>query len=264
MSLKNKKVAICGTRRVQEAVEGIERLGGMPFVENWVRMTFLTFEEVFEGLKNAIEEEPELFYFTTGEGLKVLFETAEKGKLFNELSSFLERGEVFVRGYKARAEMIHHGFKNFRSVENTEALIKALEDTPLAGKKLLVQMYGKEMPQLEEFLKERSARMLKIWVYKYEVLQESLDAFIKRLLRGFYGAVLFTSAYQVEYLFERAKELNLSKKLCKALNKDTIAIAVGQKTARSLFERGVLRVLYPEKERLTLAIKELERIFSHG
>ena len=83
-------------------------------------------------------------------------------------------------------------------------------------------------------------------------------------MEGHYHAVLFTSAYQVEYIFERAKERKVAKELSKALNRNVIACAVGKTTAEKLFHKGVSRVFYPEKERLSFALDELERAFENG
>lgn len=252
------------TRRTDEAVEGVKKIGGIPYVEDWVRMSFLPYENILENIKKALAEGPNLFYFTTGEGLRAIFETSQKDGLLEELTSYFKKGLVFVRGYKARAVMLKYGFKDFKNVESTEVFIKALEKTHLKNSSVFVQMYGEEPPELEGFLKERGAKMLKVWVYKYEVDKERLDAFISKLLERFFSAVLFTSAYQVEYLFKRAKEKGLNRELSKCLNREVITVAVGHKTAKRLFEEGVLRVYYPERERLVLAIKELERAFRDG
>ena len=42
---------------------------------------------------------------------------------------------------------------------------------------------------------------------------ERMDAFIEKLLNGFYDGVLFASAFQVRWLFARAKVRGLNKEL---------------------------------------------------
>ena len=93
---------------------------------------------------------------------------------------------------------------------------------------------------------------------------ERMDAFIEKLLNGFYVGVLFTSAFQVRWLFARAKERDLNKELSKTMSKELTTVSVGRTTAKALFENGVIRVFIPERERLSLAIKELIKAFEDG
>ncbi|MFN3978471.1 uroporphyrinogen-III synthase [Sulfurihydrogenibium azorense] len=264
MQLKDKRIALCITRRVEKAIESIVKLGGKPYVEDVVKIVALPDEVIKENIKNALFEAPEIFYFTTGEGTDILLKKSKEIGLYEPLLSLMEKGKVFARGYKVRARLINYGFKNFQSVESTRAFMNMLKDIEISNTKILVQMYGEEMHELEEFLNNKGAKMLKLWLYKYEIDTERLDAFIRKILKGFYHAVLFISAYQLEYIFKRAKEKNLGKELSNSLNNKVFTIAVGRKTAEKLFENGVLRVYYPEKERLTYALRELEKAFKNG
>lgn len=264
MRLKDKRIALCATRRIEDAIEGIVKLGGKPYVEDVIKLTILPEEEIGENIKRALEEEPELFYFTTGEGTDLVLRVSEKIGLYKALMDLMRKGKVFARGYKVRGKLISYGFKEFQSVESTKAFIGLLKGMDIQEVKVFVQMYGEELQEFETFLSTKGAKMLKVWVYRYEPDLERLDAFIDRLLEGFYQAVLFTSAYQIDYLFKRAKEKNLGKALSGSLNGKVITVAVGRKTAERLFENGVIRVYYPEKERLAYALRELEMAFEDG
>jgi len=264
MVLKNKRIAVCATRRAESVIERVVRLGGKAYLEDAVKMVYLPEDLILNNIKRAIEEEPEIFYFTTGDGVEVIMEKIKEGGIYELFMNLMSKGKVFARGYKVRGKLISYGFKNFQSVESTKGFINVLKSVEIAGRKVFVQMYGQDMPELESFLEKANARMLKVWIYRYETDTEKLDAFIDKLLEGFYHAVLFTSAYQVEYIFERAKERKVAKELRKALNRKVIACAVGKTTAEKLFHRGVLRVFYPEKERLSFALDELERAFENG
>lgn len=264
MTLKDKRIAVCATRRVEDVIDSIAKLGGKPYVEDVVKLTLLPEEEVEESVRSAIKESPEVFYLTTGEGTDLLLRISQKMGIYKTLMALMERGMVFARGYKVRGKLISYGFKNFQSIGSTEAFMNLLRNASLKGTKIFVQMYGEDMQELELFLNSKGAKMLKVWLYKYDVDKERLDGFIKKLLESFYHAVLFTSAYQVDYLFKRAKEKNLGRELSICLNSKLITVAVGRKTAEKLFENGVIRVYYPEKERLVYALKELERAFGDG
>ncbi|MCS6999116.1 MAG: uroporphyrinogen-III synthase [Aquificaceae bacterium] len=91
-----------------------------------------------------------------------------------------------------------------------------------------------------------------------------MQSFLEKILQGFYHGVLFTSAYQVSYLFKRAKDMGLHREVVRSMNREVFVFAVGRTTAKKLFENGVLRVHYPERERLSQAIRELQRVFEDG
>ncbi len=264
MVLKNKRIAVCATRRAESVIEKVAKLGGKAYLEDVVKMVYLPEDFILNNIKRAIEEEPEIFYFTTGDGAEVILKKSKEGSIYELLMNLMSKGRVFARGYKVRGKLISYGFKNFQSVESTRGFIKALKSVEITGRKVFVQMYGQEIPELESFLEKANARMLKVWIYRYETDTEKLDTFIDRLLEGFYNAVLFTSAYQVEYIFERAKERKVDKELSRALNRKVITCTVGKTTAEKLFHRKVLRVFYPEKERLSFALNELEKAFENG
>lgn len=264
MSLRGRRIGVVATRKALEAVEKITQLGGKALVEDIVKMEQVREEETTYDLKLALKEKPEVFVFTTGEGAKLLFERAKTCGLYEELTELMEAGLLIVRGYKTRAELSRRSFSGFQTVETTEGIVKILKEEELKGKAVLLQLYGEDIPTIENLLTEKSARLFKVWTYRYVLETEKIDGFIDRLLTSYYHGILFTSAYQVSYLFKRAKERGIHRELTTVMNKELFVFAVGKTTARRLFENGVLRVYYPEKERLTYAIDELQRVFEDG
>ncbi|MEJ5339432.1 MAG: uroporphyrinogen-III synthase [Aquificaceae bacterium] len=263
MSLRGKRIAVCATRRVEEIVEKISQMGGKPYVEEIVRIEYLPEQEVYEALKRAMEEEPSYFVFTTGEGAERLFEIAERHGLLHRLNSLLLKAHIVVRGYKARGALARRGY-SATPVESTSDIVKLLRKMDIKGKSILIQMFGEDLPELERFVYGRDGNLIKVWVYRYVPDSEKIDTFIDRLLKGFYHAVLFTSAFQVRHLYRRAKEKGVHSELSNRMNQKLLSVAMGTTTAQALFENGVLRVLIPEKERLSFAVRELERAFKDG
>jgi uroporphyrinogen-III synthase len=261
--MKSKRVAICATRRADDIAKKVLELGFEPFIEDVIIMQKLPEDVMAENIKKALDQEPDVFYFTTGEGTQLIFQKAKELNLDKRLKVLMESGEVFVRGYKARGVLLSEGFKNFIYVESTHDLIEKLKDVNLSNLKVFIQMYGEKLPDLEAFLLSKGAFVLEVWVYKYQINLTKMDAFIERLIDGFYSAVLFTSAYQVDYVFKRAEENSKKSKLIKALGQLPV-IAMGHTTAERLFEHGLTKVLYPEKERLIYALDILEKVLSDG
>lgn len=264
MSLKGKRIAICATRKALDITEKIINLGGRPFVEDIVRIEYVPEEEVRDALIESLSLKPHFFLFTTGEGTERVFQVAQKYGLFEPLRENMLKGTILARGYKTRKVLLKYGFEGFRTVESSGEFIGFLKEEEVKGKVVFIQMYGEELPALERHMLEAGGKVLKVWVYRYVPDMERMDAFIEKLLNGFYDGVLFTSAFQVRWLFARAKERGLNKELSKRMNKELTTVSVGRTTAKALFENGVIRVFIPERERLSLAIKELIRAFEDG
>ncbi|MEN3028621.1 MAG: uroporphyrinogen-III synthase [Aquificaceae bacterium] len=264
MGLRGKRIGVVATRKAQEAVEKIAQLGARPVVEELVKIEPVPEEETLKSLKEALKAKPRAYILTTGEGTRLLFERAKSAGLYEELAESMKRELLIVRGYKTRAELLKEGFGSFHMVESTEGVRDVLKGEELGEMGVMVQLYGEDLPFLESWLTERGARLYKVWTYRYVEKAERMQVFLEKLLQGFYHGVLFTSAYQVSYLFRRAKETGLHREVVRSMNREVFVFAVGRTTARRLFENGVLRVYYPEKERLSQAIRELQRVFEDG
>ncbi|MFN3471275.1 MAG: uroporphyrinogen-III synthase [Aquificaceae bacterium] len=264
MSLKGKKIAICASRKALDISEKIISLGGRPFVEDIVKMEYVPEEEVRDALIESLSLRPHFFLFTTGEGTESVFKVAQKYSIFEPLKEVILKGSLFARGYKTRKALLKYGFESFHTVETTEGFKDLLKEEDIKRKMVFLQMYGEELPDLERYVYEAGGKIIKIWVYRYVPDMERMEVFINKLLKGFYDGVLFTSAFHVRWLFVRAKEKGLHKELSRRMSKELTIVSVGRTTAKALFENGVIKVIIPEGERLSLAIKELIKAFENG
>jgi len=264
VKLENKKIALCATRKVEVMIEHITKLGGKAYIEDIVRMSILSESEIIENIKKALKQLPSIFYYTTGVGTDIILEASRKAGIYEDLANLMKKAIIFSRGYKTKNILIHNGFQNFQNIDSTKSLINILRNEDMSNTKVFVQMYGEELPELEDFLSEKGAKILKVWTYKYKLDIEKSDIFIKNILEGFYDAIVFTSAYQVDYIFNRAKDMGLKDQLSKALNEGLVIVAIGKNIAQRLYEHKVMKVYYPEKERLHYALTELEKAFENG
>ncbi|MFN7064904.1 MAG: uroporphyrinogen-III synthase [Aquificaceae bacterium] len=263
MNLRGKRIAVCATRKAMDIAGEIRRLAGKPFIEDVVKIEHMPEEEVIDAILKAISLKPFFFLLTTGEGTERILEIAQKYKVFDDLKDLMQKGFVIARGYKTRKALIKNSFENFQVVNSTEEFIEILNMKQISGSKIFLQLYGEDLPWLEDFILGKGGGLIKVWVYKYIPDMERIDAFIEKILDGFYHAILFTSAFQVNYIFARAKETGLHRKLSEKMNKELKIVSVGQTTAKALFEKGVIKVAVPERERLSLALKELFRSFEN-
>jgi uroporphyrinogen-III synthase len=206
--MENKKVAIYATRKADEIANKVFELGFEPFIEDVIKIQKLPEDIIVENIKMALDKKPGVFYFTTGKGVNIIFQKAKESNLYEKLKNFIESGKVFVRGYKARNVLLKEGFKDFINLESTDEFIEKLKNDDLTNLNFFVQMYGEKLPDLNAFLLSKGASMIEVWVYKYQIDTNKMDAFIEKLIEGFME--LFSLLQRIKltiYLKEQKKFL---------------------------------------------------------
>jgi uroporphyrinogen-III synthase len=155
--------------------------------------------------------EIDLAIFLTGVGTRILVETLEKrGWARERLASALSSTATVVRGPKPRAALAELGLRPTVTVPepNTWRELLAAVDAhgPVAGKRVAVQEYGAENPELTAGLADRGAEVLRVPIYRWALPAdlEPLRQAIRLLVAGGVDVALFTSATQVEHLFQVA------------------------------------------------------------
>ncbi|MNN18709.1 uroporphyrinogen-III synthase [compost metagenome] len=73
--------------------------------------------------------------------------------------------------------------------------------------------------------------------------------------------VCFTTRVQVGYLFDYAREHGCEEEVKAAFEQDVLAAAIGKVTAEALRDRGISRIIVPEKERMGALIVEIENYY---
>src|SRR5262249_11703808 len=130
----------------------------------------------------------------------------------------------------------------------TAGVIETLRREALAGKTVGVTLFGRDNPELEQFLTGAGAtyRPVLSYVYAPAADEERVADLIARLERGEVAALLITSAPQVERLFEVAKARGLEASLRAGLDRTCVA-AQGPVAAQALRDHGSPVHLMPEQ-----------------
>jgi len=129
-------------------------------------------------------------------------------------------------------------------------------DYPLQGKKIAIQEYGHSNPDLEEALRQRGVEIIPIPVYGWKLPEDTslLESALKTIAAGNADIALFTSAQQVQNVFEVAKAMDSYDDIHRELNQMLVA-SVGPITTEALEKFHVAVKLEPEHPKMGHLIK---------
>lgn len=262
--LTGKRIVIGGSRKIEEICTLIEKQGGVPIVRSLQGTVFLAEKEVEPDLVQLIKEGSDWIIFTTGIGIETLLNLAEKSGLKEQFLDVLHQANVAARGYKSHSVLKKLNIQP-KAVDDdgtTKGLIRSLEAYDLKGKKAVVQLHGEASPFLIKYLENQGAAVKKLMPYQHIAPEtETVKTLCGQLLANECDAVCFTTATQVQSLFDYARKQGILPDIVQAFNEKVAAAAVGKVTAESLTEEGVKRVISPEYERMGAMIIELAKYF---
>jgi uroporphyrinogen-III synthase len=262
--LAGKRIAIAGSRKIRELSEIIERQGGEAVVRPQQGLLVLQEREAERDLDRLLESGTDWAIFTTGTGLGALLEQAERIGVREPLLNILRNAKVGARGYKTLALLKQQGIHPLVTDEDgtTEGLIRALRAYDYAGQRVAVQLHGEPMPELVSFFERRGAVVRTVLPYRHVPPDPEMSCRLCReIAEGTVDAVCFTSAAQVRYLFQYAKNHGRYSETIESFHHAVLAAAVGRVTAEALKKEGVQRILVPENERMGAMIVELARYY---
>ena len=211
-SLAGLRVVSFESRRAAEIAELVRRRGGEPFSAPAMReLPLAESPAAVEFAERLQRRELDVSIFLTGVGTRLLFGALEthgvtRARAAEALSSLV----TVVRGPKPRAALAELGLRPTVVVPEPNTwreLLAAIDArSPLAGKRVAVQEYGVENPELIAGLVGRGAEVLRVPIYRWALPLdlEPLRGAIRRLVAGEIDVALFTSATQVEHLFRVA------------------------------------------------------------
>jgi uroporphyrinogen-III synthase len=189
--------------------------------------------------------------FLTGEGLRRLVAAAERIGLRAEAVAALGRARTITRGPKPARALKDLGLSTSlpAAVPTSQGVIEALATLDLRGRRVGVQLYGTEPNRpLVEALERAGASVSVVAPYVYASASDTgrVVALIGTLADGGVDAIAFTSASQVDRLWEVARENGLEERLKAGLARVRVA-AVGPIVVEALEARGVRVDAVPEK-----------------
>ncbi len=131
------------------------------------------------------------------------------------------------------------------------------DSLPLKGRRVAVQEYGTPNPELLAGLSDRGAYVTRVPVYEWGLPEDvgPLRAAVAAIASDEFDVVLFTTAIQVNHLFQIAAEVNQEKAVRSALSRMLIA-SIGPSTSERLREFGLMADIEPTHPKMGFLVNE--------
>jgi len=242
--MHGKLVAILESRTGAHLGELIARRGGRPLLAPALAEVPDIDPQALRALLREWRTTPvQVAIFQTGVGTRALFQAADVLELGAELGTRLAAATVVVRGPKPTGELNARGIRidlRANSPFTSDDVLAAMGHLDLAGKPVLIQRYGADNPGLRAALEARGARVQEIATYRWALPEDlaPLRTLLAALGERRVDAVVFTSAVQVQHLFEIAARDGLAGRLVADLKACLIA-SIGPVCSRSLRRVGL-------------------------
>jgi len=254
-SLRGLRIVTFESRRSAEIAEMIQRRGGEPIRAPSMREVPL--EENGPALEFARllrDRKLDVVILLTGVGTRFLAEAASSVLPKEELAAALKSIVTVARGPKPVAALREIGLAPSVTVPEPNTwreLLAALDSAvELRGKRVAVQEYGEENPDLVAGLTERGAEVMRVPVYKWALPTDvgPLRDAIRRIAGGQADIAIFTSAAQVEHLFAVAG-VEQARALQDGFHRVVVA-SIGPICSQALKERGLAVDFEPEHPKM--------------
>ncbi|WP_454191027.1 uroporphyrinogen-III synthase [Paenibacillus sp. Marseille-Q7038] len=263
--LQNKKIVIAGSQKTEEMAGIIERRGGVPFVRSLQGLTDSDPVEVEEDVKRFTRQGADWFIFTTGIGFEAMIQAAERLNALSEFEERLKETKIACRGYKTNAFLKKSGIHPVVCDDDgtIASMIEKLEVFDFTNQKVWIQLHGELSSQLYQFIQSKGSMDVQaVLPYRYHAPeQETLATIMNELIQREVDAVCFTTRVQVGYLFDYAREHGREEEVKSVFEQDVLAAAVGKVTAEALRDKGISRIIVPEKERMGALIVEIAHYY---
>jgi uroporphyrinogen-III synthase len=200
--------------------------------------------------------------FLTGEGLRRLMRVAEARQLSAEVITALAAVRKITRGPKPARALKEIGLPTDlpAAVPTSKGIIEELRQLDLHGRRVGLQLYGEDPgTELVSFIRASGARVQTVSPYVYAPASDAnrIIDLIRGLDAGTVDTIAFTSASQVDRLFDVARAAGIDVELGRALGRACVA-AIGPIAVEALRSKGVTASVVPEKafvmKRLVAAI----------
>lgn len=258
------RVVTFESRRAEELARMLERHGAS--VSRAPALREIPIEESPAALEmlTALEEgRVDVTVLLTGVGTDALVKAVATRCPPERFAALLARTEIVARGPKPVAALRRLGLTpNVLAAEpNTwRELLAAVDATlDLRGKRVWVQEYGRENPDLLAALAARGAAVHRVPVYQWALPEDlrPLEAAIRELADGRTDLAIFTTAIQIEHVFRIAGAR--AAPLAEALRRTTLVAAIGPTAAAALAAHGIASDIVASPPKLGPLVAALAR-----
>jgi uroporphyrinogen-III synthase len=237
-SLQGRTVALAESRQLEELVRLLEAEGATALRCPMLGILDAPDEAAVQRwLDDLVAGRLDLLVLMTGEAVRRLVQAAERAGRQEAVVAAIGGTRTLTRGPKPGQALRELGLTPSRvaAAPTTEGVLAALADEPVSGKTVGVTLAGVPNPPLEQGLAALGAHVRPVLPYVYAPAsddQRILDL-IQQMAGGRVDALVFTSAPQVERLFEVASRHSKEDELRRGLDRTRVA-AVGPVVAEAL------------------------------
>ena len=265
--MKGQTVAILESRLGEQLAELIAKRGGTPRrAPALAEIPDVDPEQIATLLRQWQTAPAKAAIFQTGVGTHALFKTADTLGLGPALLGLLANTTVVARGPKPTAALRSRGVRIDLSAKEpytTAEVLAEIATLPLRGERVIVQRYGAHNPELEHGLKAKGATVIEIPTYRWALPADTqpMADLIAALKRREIASVVFTSASQVQNLFDFARSRDEAGTLAADLNA-TLVASIGPVSTAALSHFGVRAALEASPPKLGPLINALDTALS--
>jgi uroporphyrinogen-III synthase len=261
--LQGLRVISFESRRAKEMAELIRRHGGEAIVAPSMREVPLSENSApLELFQKIAARQIDLVILLTGVGTRTMVDAAAIHYSRERIAELLGNVTLLARGPKPVAALRELGLQPaFTAPEpNTWKEVLAVLDSnvQLKGKRIAVQEYGVTNQELLSGLEARGAEIFRVPVYRWALPEDiaPLQAAIREIAEAQADIVVFTSATQVENVFQVARKDGLNTKLPESLAR-ALLVSIGPVCSEALARFGVEPDFEPAHPKMGFMIGEL-------
>jgi uroporphyrinogen-III synthase len=253
------------SRRAPEMAKLIASNGGVATVARSMReIPLASNAEALAFARRLVEDGFDIVVFLTGVGTRALTRVVETVYPVERFVTALRKITIIARGPKPVAALKELGVPVTVAVPEPNTwrdLLRALDEKsdslPLKGRRVAVQEYGVSNPELLAGLSDRGAQVTRVPVYEWGLPEDvgPLRAAVASIAHDEFDVVLFTTAIQVNHLFQVAAEMDQEEAVRRALAHVLIA-SIGPSTSERLREYGLTADIEPSHPKMGYLVSE--------
>jgi uroporphyrinogen-III synthase len=253
------------SRRAAEMAKLIVSNGGAATVAPSMREIALASNaEALAFARRLVENGFDIVVFLTGVGTRALTRVVETVYPVERFATALRKITIIARGPKPVAALKELGVPVTVAVPEPNTwrdLLRTLDEKsdslPIRGRQVAVQEYGVSNPELLAGLSDRGAYVTRVPVYEWGLPEDvgPLRAAVTSIASDEFDVVLFTTAIQVNHLFQVAAEMNQEEAVRRALAHMLIA-SIGPSTSERLREYGLTADIEPSHPKMGYLVSE--------
>jgi uroporphyrinogen-III synthase len=250
------RVAAFESRRAAEMAHMIEKLGGRASVSPSMReVPIARNRPAIDFARQVIAGRFDVVVLMTGVGVRHLLAQIEPEVDRAEFLAALGRTTTIARGPKPVAVLKEYGLTPTHRVPepNTwrELLATIDREVAVAGRRVAVQQYGVDNPELNTGLAARGAELTTVEVYVWELPEDTgpLRGNVAALADGQIDVVLLTSSRQIHHLLATAREMGREQATVDGLRSAAVC-SIGPTTSETLRELNLPVDIEPEHPKM--------------